>query len=641
MVRRSGGTPMLMAGYHVPGATHPDLPAVVLLSRVLGQMPSGRLAKELVDTKRAAKSECMVAQQREPGYLLCLAELRQSDSPAQVREPLLAAIEQLAKKPVTKEEVERAKAETLKMFEMLLNSPDRVGIFLSEYAALGDWRLFFVLRDRLKAVTVDDVNRVAQKYLVASNRTFGEYVPTENPVRAEIPPTPEVGPLVDNYKGSEAVAQGEVFDASPKNIDARIKYATLPNGAKLVLLPKKTRGGTVHLALRLRYGTEQTLRGQDLAVDLAGRMLMRGTKTKTREQITDALDKLAAQVMMMPDDQQLTVMIEVRRPQLAATLAILADVLKNPAFDAKEFELLRREVVTELEQQKQEPMALGMMETQRMLSPWEKGHPRYVPSIDEALAELNAAKVEAARDFHQRFYGAQNLIVSAVGDFDEAELQKELGTMFGAWSSKEPYVRIPEKFTDKGKGERTVATPDKPMAFLGLGERIQIKDTDPDYPALVMANYLLGGGFLNGRVPKRLREKEGLSYGAGTMLRGYEVTDNALFFGYAIYNPANLEKVQKGFFEEIEKAVAGGFTEEELKLGKQGLSQQRKELRSRDEMLAMVLAGYQETGRRFTFDQSTDEKLEGLTLPALNAAIKKYLDPKRLATLKVGDFKKK
>lgn len=639
-VRRTGGVPMFAAGYHVPAATDPDAPAVMLLSRVLGQMPSGRLAKDLVDTKKAAKSECYMMQQREPGFLLCIAELRASDSAAAVKEPLIAAIEGIGKKPVTAEELDRAKSETLKMFELMVNQSERVGIFLSEFAAMGDWRLFFVLRDRLKAVTVDDVNRVAQKYLLASNRTSGEYVPTETPKRVEVAAAPsDLAPLVDKLTGGEAVSAGEAFDVSPKNLDARTKLVSLPVGAKLALLPKKTRGGTVSVVLRLRVGTDQSLVGQDAAADMASKMLMRGTKTKTRAQISDAFDKMKAQVNVAGDEQGPLIVLEVRRPQLIAALTLLADVLRNPAFDEKEFELARREAIAEIEQQMQEPMALGMTEAQRLLSPWPKGHPAYVMSFAEALAETNAAKLPAARDFHARFYGAQNLYVGVVGDFDESEVVKTLTSLFGDWKAKEPYKRIVANFKTHDPRNETVATPDKPMAFFALGERMKLPDTDPDYPALMMANYLLGGGFLAGRVPQRLREKDGLSYGAGTMLRGSELADNGVFMGFAIFNPTNLAKVEAGFKEEIERALQKGFTDEELKLGKQGLSQSLQQHRSRDQMLAMTLANRAETGRKFAFDGDIEEKLAALTPAQVNAALAKHLDVKRLMFLKVGDFK--
>src|SRR5262249_7576643 len=156
-----------------------------------------------------------------------------------------------------------------------LNESERVGIQLSEWAAMGDWRMLFFQRDKLKAVTADDVNRVTAKYLKASNRTLGEYVPTEKPDRAEVPDAPNVAQLLSGYTGSSGLAKGEAFDASPKNIDSRTTRTQLPNGMKLGLLAKKTRGETVQLAMTLRYGTEKSLMGTRGTAELAAKMLLR------------------------------------------------------------------------------------------------------------------------------------------------------------------------------------------------------------------------------------------------------------------------------------------------------------------------------------------------------------------------------
>ena len=88
---------------------------------------------------------------------------------------------------------------------------------------MGDWRLFFLHRDRLRKVTPEDVQRVAATYLKPSNRTLGLFVPTQKPDRAEIPPTPDVAALLKDYKGDAAVAAGEAFDPSPANIESRTR----------------------------------------------------------------------------------------------------------------------------------------------------------------------------------------------------------------------------------------------------------------------------------------------------------------------------------------------------------------------------------------------------------------------------------
>ena len=104
--------------------------------------------------------------------------------------------------------------------------------------------------------------RVAKAYLKESNRTLGEFVPTKTPDRADIPATPTDAETFKNFKGGAAVAEGEVFDPSPSNIESRLTRAKLSDGVKVVLLPKKTRGGTVTVSFIARFGDDKSLFGK-------------------------------------------------------------------------------------------------------------------------------------------------------------------------------------------------------------------------------------------------------------------------------------------------------------------------------------------------------------------------------------------
>jgi zinc protease len=637
-VRRVGGTPVYMAGYHVPAATDPDFPAVMVLSQVMGDSPSGTLYKNLVEPKKAAEVSCYPFQLKDPGYLLCEAKLGPTDKLEPARTGLIDTLEK--GKPVTAEQTDRAKAALLKQIELTLNSAERVGVQLSEWAATGDWRMLFFQRDRLKAVTVDDVNRAAAKYLKQTNRTLGEYVPTEKPDRAEVSEAPDVAKLLTGYTGSQGIAKGEVFDSSPKNIDARTVKNELPNGMKVALLQKKTRGETVQLALALRYGTEKSLNGARAAADLTAKMLARGTKKHTREQFTDALNRLNVQLHVEPQANLVLVSFEARKPQLNEALALVAEALKEPAFDPKELDTLKREVLAEAEAKKADPVALGFLALQRTMAVWPKGHPYAVPTLDEIIADTTAVKLDTLKDFHSRFYGAQDAQLAAIGDFDSAELVKQLGDLLGGWKAKEQFVRIPRAFHEVKGDVTTLDTPDKENAFMGLGLNFPMKDTDPDYAALVMADYMLGGGFLSGRVPQRLREKEGLSYGAGTFMDAPPLDDGATMMGYAIYAPQNVQKVETGFKEELTKAVASGFTADELKLARSGILKDREQERANDGKLARELVKMLFVGRSMQFEQDVDDKIKTLEAPAIGAALKKHVDLAKLVTIKAGDFKK-
>ncbi|MBO0861595.1 MAG: insulinase family protein, partial [Chloracidobacterium sp.] len=257
-VRRVGDIQGLGAAYHIPAGSHPDFAAIQVLGVILGDTPSGRLHKALVETKKAVEAGSFQYQTYDPGAALFYAVVPKDGSIDEARNAMLQTIDDLAKNPPTAEEVDRARQKLLKSIELSLNNSDSVGLTMSEYIAMGDWRLYFLRRDRIRKVTPEDVKRVAAAYFKPSNRTVGMFIPTPNPDRAEIPPRPDVSAMLKDYKGDAPVAMGEEFDPSPTNIDKRTARSTA-FGLKLALLPKKTRGGRVVARLILRFGNEKDL----------------------------------------------------------------------------------------------------------------------------------------------------------------------------------------------------------------------------------------------------------------------------------------------------------------------------------------------------------------------------------------------
>src|SRR5262249_49284278 len=258
-LKRVGDVQAIAVAYHVPAGAHPDSAAVDLLGQILADSPSGRLYKALVETKKASAVSSFFLFLHDPGFLMLQAEVRQESPIGDAEKTMLATLDEAIAKPPTKEEVERARANILKNIELTLNSADRVGLQLSEWIGAGDWRLFFLNRDRIRKSTVEDVQRVAKTYLKPSNRTVGIFLPTAKPDRADIPEAPQLATILKDYKGDAAVAMGEAFDPSPANIESRTQRSKLASGMKLALLPKKTRGETVSAAITLRFGDPKSL----------------------------------------------------------------------------------------------------------------------------------------------------------------------------------------------------------------------------------------------------------------------------------------------------------------------------------------------------------------------------------------------
>ena len=639
-LKRVGDLQLAMTAYHIPSGSHPDYPAIEVLANILGTEPSGRLYKALVDTKKASSSGAFSFQWKEPGLLLTYAEVLKESSLEDAKAAMLKALDEVATTTPTKEEVERAKNELIKQIELGFNSSERIGLEISEFVGMGDWRMLFVSRDRVKNVTLLDVKRVAKQYLKPDNRTVGVFIPTEKPERSEIPATPDVDAIVKDYKGTETIAQGEVFDPAPANIESRTLRAELPNGMKLAMLSKKTRGESVEVRITLRFGDEKSLQDKGTAGDYAATMLNKGTSKHTREQIKDEFDKLKSNVFIGGGATQTVINVTTTKPNLVASLKLLAEVVRDPIFPAEEFEKAKSEELANIESQRSEPQSIAFNKIQRHVTPYLKSDPRYISTFDEEVAGIKALTIDEVKKFYKEFYGANNATMSMVGDFDSNELKALNTELFGNWKSTQNYARITNKAIPVQVINESVETPDKANAFFVASYNFDFRDDNPDYPSMVLGNFMLGGGFLNSRLATRIRQKEGLSYGVGSQFSAGALDPVGSFFAFAIYAPENVDKLEKAFKEEIEKVATDGFTAEELTAAKSGWSQSRTVNRAQDGGLAGTLNNYLFIKRNLKWDEEFEKKVIDLTPEQINAAMKRHLKFGAMNIVKAGDFAK-
>ncbi len=640
-LRRVGDAQAVACMYHIPPGAHPDAAAMDILTDVLTTEPSGRLYKSLIETKKASSIFGWCATLAEPGFVYFNAQVRKESNLDEAKNTLVQTLDGINANPVTKEEVERAITKKLKDFDLLFNNTEALGRRLSEYIGMGDWRLTFLYRDYIRKVTVEDVQRVAATYLKPSNRTLGVFIPEEKPDRAEMPKAPDVAALLKGYKGDPPKAQGEDFDPSPMNIEKRTKRGQESKSIKWALLPKSTKGNMVHATMTLYMGDENSLKNKAVIANYTAAMLDRGTKTMTRQQIKDELDKLKARVGIGEGRGQVSVSVQTSRDNLSKVLTLVEDILKNPSFSEKEFEELKNEDLANLEEQKSDPQSLVRLAYTRHLSPYQKGDIRYTMTLDEEIEAVKNLKLEDLKKFHSEFYGSTNASVAIVGDFDEAAIKNQIVRDFGKWSAKKPYTRIPSVFHNVPKTDINIETPDKANAMFLAGCNIQVRDDDPEYPAMVMGNYILGGGFLNSRLATRIRQKEGISYGVGSQLSAESQDKAGNFTVYAIYAPENRDRLEQAFREEIERMLKEGFTEKELEDAKSGILQSRKVNRSQDNSLASTLSYMNQIGRTMSFTEDFEKKLSALTVDQVNQAMKKHISLEKMSLVKGGDFANK
>jgi zinc protease len=366
-------------------------------------------------------------------------------------------------------------------------------------------------------------------------------------------------------------------------------------------------------------------------------MLSRGTTKRDRQAFEDELDKLRAKLGIDGSATDITATGQTVRENLPALLRLLAEALRSPAFPESEFDTLKRELRGALEEGRSDPQAIVVRAVARHNNPYPPDDVRYQPTLDEEIARVDATSLATVRDFHSRFLGAQHAEIAIVGDFDPAEIRTLLGELFGDWKSPALFKRVPRPYIATTPAEMVFETPDKANAMLYGRLQVPLIDLADDFPPLMVANQALGAS-PESRIPDRVREREGLSYGVGSGLQPATIDPNSTFVIYAIFAPENLGKVKTSMREEFDRAAKSGLTQKEVDDAKRALMQQRRIARAQDSTIAGALVTQAYLGRTFAESAKVDAAIEAVSVESANAALAKYVRADRIAFAYAGDF---
>jgi len=633
VVRRKGDSQLIMVGYHIPAERSTDSAALGVAGEILGGTPNGRLHHELVESGLA--SEVFVEDESlyDPGVMIFGARVKLGDSIERARDRLIEVVEStFAAKAPTEEEITRVRRDEETAVERSLADPQDFGIALSESIAQGDWRLFFVDRDQTVKAESAQIAAAAQHYFRRDNRTVGLFIPEDNPQRAEIPAPLSVDAMMQGFTPRAVVAAGESFEPTQENIDKRTELASFGE-LKLALLPKKTKGATVNVAMDFQFGDEHSLFGKSTVRGMTAAMIGRGTDKLTRQQIADEMTRLKMTGDLFD--------FQADRDTVIDALRLSAAVLRGASFPAGEFEQLKRETLTSLQAKLSDPGEVSRDALQKYFDDYPVGDPRHYLSLQERIDAVNAVTLADVKAFYDAFWGTARGEIAVVGDFDAAAVKREIGALFPAWSSKAPYAEILRTPHAMPAKRIFIDTPDKENAVYRARLGLDLRDDDPVAPALMLANEIIGGGSgLHSRLVDRVRQKDGLSYGIGSgLLVGGKDRAAAWAIG-AIAAPQNVDKVASDVREELERLRKDGFQKEEVDEARQGFLQERMLARSDDGTLAAGWVSNLDLGRTFTYSRQLEDRVRALTPAQMTEAVRRYLDPDQLTIVIAGDAKK-
>ncbi len=635
-IRRPGEMQLVAVGYRIPSALAEDCNAVETAVDILSESPRGRLYKELVESGQASQVFGWALSAKNPGFVMFGAMVKKGDNIEVVKNKMIDVIERtFAKKPATDEEVKTSLAEAAIDYERTLSDPEQFAVDLSDYIALGDWRLFFADRDSTAKVTPAAVNEAAATYFVRDNRVVGKFIPDDHPRRAPYMTTPDVKEVIAKTTFKREGDVAEAFDVSQANIDARTERLSI-NGVDVALLPKKTRGQTVTVLTSFQYGNLETTTGKTVLNYLVEPMLSRGTDQMDRKHIADRQTELKVQGDVLG--------FTTTAPNVVNAIELMGNLIARSTFPEKEFDQFVRQLSTMLESRSDDPIALGRDALLKHFEVYPLGDPRNPTRNAYLREELGKVSRDEVYDWFVKAVSNGHGQVAVVGDFDPAAVKAALEKSVGNKKNADPkydYKRYWSEYKPVAADRILIDTPSKENAAIFARVDFPANVDDADAPALVVADWIMGGGTgLSNRLVDRLRQKEGLSYGVGSRVRLPRHGNRASWNMSAIVAPQNLLKAEECAREEIARIVKEGVTQTELDEAKKGILQSRAVSRAQDDYLAHSWVVMMDSGKTFADSKKFEDAISRLTLEEVNAAVRKMLVEKNITFVLAGDLAK-
>jgi zinc protease len=360
----------------------------------------------------------------------------------------------------------------------------------------------------------------------------------------------------------------------------------------------------------------------------------RGTSKLTRQQIADEMTRLKMEGSVRG--------FRTDRANLPEAMRLSAHVLREANFPAEEFAQLKKETLTGLQTQLSDPEARSRDTLARQFNTYPPGDPRaYIP-LEERIRQIEAANLDDVKKFHADFWGTARGEIAIVGDFDDKAAEALIRELFAGWASKAPYALILSEPRDKPAQRTTVDTPDKENAYYRARINLTLRDDDPDYAPLVLGNYVFGGGSgLSNRLIDRVRQRDGISYGAGSGLSVGSRDRAASWQIGGLVAPQNVARFEQAVREELDRMLKEGLTDKEIADAKNGMLQERLMSRSADGTVAAVWTSYLDLDRTFTsYSLAFEDRIRSLTPDEVNAALRRHIDPAKMTVVIAGDAAK-
>jgi zinc protease len=377
--------------------------------------------------------------------------------------------------------------------------------------------------------------------------------------------------------------------------------------------------------------------GNPAVATLTGMMLDKGTTKHDKFAIAKELDDVGATVEFDVATQSFSVRGKALKKDVGRVVQIVAEELREPAFSADEFAKVKKQFAGRMRSALENTNFRVHEAYLRSIYP--QGHPNRPVSLQEWLAASDRATLDEVKAFYKKYYGPEHLTLIFVGDVDNKAIQGAVAKAFAGWAGGAAPVRSITPAHLTAAAQDRVPIPGKTSVSMALGQPTGLRYTDPDTLALRVGTAVLGSGF-TGRLMSAVRDKEGLTYGISANVGDDEFVDGTWTVS-ATFAPELLAKGVTSTRRELDKWWDGGITAQELAQRKTNLIGTYEVSLSTTTGMAGAMLLTLERGKPLSWLDDLPKAINALTVQQVNAAIRKYLDPKKMVLVEAGSFQEK
>lgn len=633
VVKRSGEMGIVGIAHKTPEGLNEDYFAIQVLARVLGEGKSSRLYKKLVDKGLATSLFMWDYPFKDNSLFITYVFLTPDTKHEDVEKIVLDEYELIKEKGITDQELARAKGQTKAQLAYVRDGSFSIASVLNEAIAIGDWTNYTNFLEKTNAVTKEDAQEVAKKYLLEDKSTTGYFVPIKGSGGGGgVPPEKDRSRQFYNYSDApdneigpnsyeEAGIAKNIIEFEPVK---GLRLLTMKTGVQdVVTIRGSILGGDVFSPQANR-----------MIADLTAAMLDKGTRNKSKFEIADRLEAVGATISFSSGQQHVRFSVKCLKDDIPLVLGLLAEQLREPAFNKEDLSTLKTRLKGNLMRDKESTSKMAIGEFIRELYP--KDHPNYRYPIDEQIEMLEKIDPASLRNFHKTYYGLGNMTIVAVGDVDGEYFNAEVEKVFRGWKTS-PLGKWKRMLVanDVKPNTKYVTIKDKTSTDVYIGLPIGIDRTHEDYYPLMIGTYILGGNF-SARLMQTVRDEQGLTYGIYAQIQGVENGNDGYWTIWSTFSPQLLQTGYEATLKQLKKWAMAGVTSDELEAKKTTITGSYKVgLATTRGLAAQILSNAEREQPNEYLDQFTTV-INDLTLEQVNSVIKEYIDIDKLVFVAAG-----